>query len=153
MGNFSLDRKDSDSVPPLIAPIEQQLEAKKAAKFWKDTGMKQLEQKQFDIACYSFSQSLHISYDLECHWKRGLIYRLQGNYYHSSRYPSLQQKAVTLHNKAGQDFSEVIKMTTSQYDRAFAYVCRADGFAKRGLWELAMADVNEHLRQMKNEKN
>jgi len=152
MSNFSLERRNSGTLSPHPSLPAERVEKQKAINFWKDTAEKQLEQKQFDAAAHSFSQVLGLTYDVDAHWKRGLIYRLQGNYYHASRYPSLKQKAVTLHNKSGQDFSEVIKSSKSKYNVGFAYLCRADGFAKRGLWELAMGDVNEHLKRRKHEK-
>lgn len=152
MGNFSLDRRDSETVSPFTSSGEKQMEKNKSISFWKDMGKKQIEQKQFDAAAHSYSQVLRFTYDIDSHWKRGLIYRLQGNYYHASRYPSLKQKALTLHNKAAQDFSKVIKTSPSKSNRAYAYLCRADGFAKRGFWDLAMSDVNEHLRQKKSGK-
>lgn len=153
LGNFSLDRRDSETLPSVTPPGQQQIEKKKAISFWKGMADKHLEQKQFDAAAHACTQVLGLAFDVDSHWKRGLIYRVQGNYFHESRYPSLKQKAVTLHNKAGQDFSEVIKSTPSKNKRSLAYLCRADAFVKRGLWDLALSDANEYLRQRKNEKN
>lgn len=152
-GQFSLDPAETlFSNPEVEKPLLQEEEIQKAITFWRDMGNKQLEQKQYDASAHSFSQVLSYKEDVDSYWKRGMIYRIQGNYYHKSRFPSLQQKSRILHNKAAQDFAEVIKNSFVKSIRASAYLCRADGFAKRGLWDMAMDDIKEHLEEMKGIK-